>query len=103
MAGTLYITEYQYLGRQGGQSVQLPLTPPVIFNNNIAISGASTQCAAFNAKTNFVRVHNDATQPVFIRVGGTNPTAISGSDERLAVNQTEYYFVSPGDKIAVIT
>lgn len=95
----LYVTEFQYIGRQGGSDVQLPLAPAQVFNNNVAI-GAQAQSNAFGSKTNLIRVHADAICSV--AVGGTNPIA-TAADARFAANQTEYFFVIPGHKLSVIS
>lgn len=101
MAGTFYITEYASAGHLTGSTVPVAAGRPIV-NNNISITASSVQSNAFNANTRMIRVHNDATQPVFMLLG-SNPTAVSGTDARMAANQTEYYQVNPGDKLAVIS
>ncbi len=100
MAGTLYITEYAAAGRIAGSTLPVPFGRPIA-NNNISITASSVASNAFNANTRFIRVHNDATQAVFILIGSA-PTAVTATDARMAVSQTEYYQVNPGDKLAVI-
>ncbi len=101
MAGVFYITEYQSAGRMAGSNVPVAAGRPIT-NNNIAILASSVQSNPFNANTRMIRVHNDSTQAVFVLLGA-NPTAVTGTDARMAANQTEYYQVIPGDKMAVIT
>ncbi len=100
---TLYITEFQRLANisqwQGNVFLQIPENPEVA-NQTVAIGGASASSAAFNALTKFIRVHADAICSV--AVGGTSPVA-TATQRRMASNQTEYFGVNPGDKIAVIT
>ena len=63
------------------------------------MSGTSAQSSAFNAATRFIRVHTDAICSILI---GSNPTATTAK-KRLAADQTEYFAVNSGDKIAAIT
>lgn len=90
----VFITEYASLSK--GDSVG---EEPSITTQVVAIGGTSVQSAAFNTGTNFIRVHTDAICSIAF---GTNPTATADS-QRLAANQTEYYGVRPGGKVAVIT
>jgi len=101
---TLYVAEYSAIAnvlhalgstRMAGQAPQ----EPVVAEQTVAIAGSSTQSGAFNASTTFIRVHVDAICSVAI---GTNPTATT-TNKRLAANQTEYFGVTSGQKIAVIT
>ena len=106
---TLYITEFSDIGRGFGVNSisQSPLStrgsPPVY--QTVPISASSSQSTAFqnlqssNANTILIRVHTDAI--CSINVGGNNPLATT-SMSRMAANQTEYYSVFPGEKLAVI-
>jgi hypothetical protein len=94
---TLYVTEYANIGRDQGQGVKLVPLPPVA-EQIVAIGVASTQSGAFNGATNFIRAHADAICSIAV---GANPSATAGN-ARMAANQTEYFQVRPGDKIAVI-
>lgn len=69
-----------------------PLTP-------VAIAGASAQSAVFPAGTRLIRVHTDAICSIKI---GVNPVA-TADDKRMAAGSTEYFGVTPGHKLAVIT
>jgi hypothetical protein len=55
--------------------------------------------AAFNAATKIVRLHTDAICSVAF---GAAPVA-AATNARLAAGATEYFGVSPGSKVAVIT
>lgn len=93
------ITEYEKLASDMTGKTVAGGQEPSITNQQVAITASSTQSNAFDAKTNFVRVHADA--PARISVGA-NPTA-SATTQRMAAGQTEYFGVKPGHKIAVIT
>ncbi len=105
----LYISEYNAISNVGvalqGVSTPLSRTPtpapqePVIANQVVVISGSSTQSAVFNSSTTFIRVNTDAVCSIEI---GTNPTATTSS-KRLAANQTEFFGVYPGARLAVIS
>ena len=94
---TLYITEFANIGRDQGHGVQATSLPPVA-EQTIAIGVASAQSGAFNAATNFIRAHADSVCSIAV---GVNPTA-TAANARMAANQTEYFQVRAGDKIAVI-
>ena len=59
----------------------------------------STQSAAFGGQTTLVRIHVDGIASILF---GANPTATT-SNMRLAAGQTEYFAVSPGQKVAAVT
>lgn len=104
MAGFLYVTEYgnPFVDARGGMPMVLG---PKMATNNITLTASSVQSNAFGATTRIIRVHNDATQPVAVEVGGTNPVAtVAGAtgSQRMAPSATEYFYVVPGDKIAAI-
>lgn len=88
----LYITEYADI--QANAALE-PATGTIVGTS----AGASQQTVAFNATTRFVRVHTDGIVSIAF---GVNPTATVDT-ARLAANQTEYFKVSPGHKMAFIT
>jgi len=102
---TVYIDEYSGLGdmnpnnapfrRMNGEIAQTP----AIANQTVSITAGSVQSNAFNSLTYLVRVHTDSVMSFAF---GANPTA-SATTARMAANQTEYFAVIPGQKIAVIT
>lgn len=94
----LYVTEYNALQLQQGNGMPVAAAP-AIASQTIVIGGGSLASSAFNANTNFIRVHTDAICSFDI---GATPTA-STSLARMAANQTEYFGVQPAHKIAVIS
>lgn len=96
-AATMYVTEF--LGPPSVTVYYQAAPMPAVAQSTVAIAGASAQSAAFSSTTKLVRVHCDVI--CNITVGGTNPVATT-STLRLAAGQTEYFAVSPGDKVAVI-
>lgn len=96
---TLYITEVTILPRDiQQQTIPAPYMPPIA-EQTVAISGASTQSAAFNTNTRFILVNCDATCSLAF---GPNPSAVLTA-HRMPANETRFYGVNPGDKIAVIS
>ena len=93
----LYISEFNYIGGGARFPVQGAFQPPVA-EQTVIISTSSHQSNAFNTLTNFVRLHADAICSIEF---GANPTATT-STARMAANQTEYFAVVPGQKVAVI-
>lgn len=101
---TLYITEFAGAGRpqsaDGYMGAPLSTQSQLSFDQIVAITGSSTPSAPFQATTILIRLHCDAICSV--KVGGTSPVATS-SMCRMAANQTEYFAVKGGEKVAVIT
>lgn len=97
---TLYISEYAEVAHGLSGSSSFPVAPePALADQTVAISGSSTQSNAFGAATRMIRVHTDTICSVLI---GTNPTALATS-KRMPADNTEYFGVQPGAKIAVIS
>ena len=93
-----YICEYASVGvaRQG--NAEIAQDPPLT-EQTVAIGGGSTQSSAFNNSTRFIRVHVDSICSIAI---GPDPTATT-STKRLVADQTEYFGVIGGHKLAVIS
>ena len=93
---TLYIAEYAATAGD----IPIALAAPIA-EQTVAIGGSSTQSAAFDPATVFVRVHSDAICSIAF---GANPTA-TAAKQRLSADQTEYFGIKPSSatKIAVIT
>jgi hypothetical protein len=95
----LYIAEVTHLGFDaGGQSIAAPKMPPIA-EQTVAIGMSSAASNPFSGHTRFVQIHTDASCSIAF---GNSPTATS-SNQRLAANDTRYYSVAPGLKVAVIT
>ena len=95
---TMYVSEFNFIGGTGNRPVQGVQTPPIA-EQIVAIGGSSAAVTnAFNANTNSVRIAVDTTCSIAF---GTAPVATTGN-MRLAGNQTEYFTVIPGSKVAVI-
>ena len=106
----LYITELDTLGTptEGG-SAPIAHLPPIA-EQTLAIAGSSGQSSAFNTATRFILVETDAVCAIAV---GPNPTAQTSSGTatgasaigtaRLAAGDREYFAVTGGHKIAVIS
>lgn len=75
-------------------------TSKAIRQTVITLSGASQQSAVFGPNTSFIRMHNSGIMTFEF---GTNPTAVVGGAGRQPADRTEYFGVTPGDRVAVIT
>lgn len=95
----VYISEYKYQPLDADGKTLAVGNEPALAYQTVAIGGASAQSAAFQTDTRFIRVHTDAICSIKI---ATNPTAVT-TENRLAANQTEFFGVRGGLKIAVIT
>lgn len=94
----LYVTEFDELGKGEPGLAQIAKQPPIA-EQTVAVGGASTPSATFNASTRFVRLHTDVICSFEF---GSTPTATT-SDARMAADNTEYFGVLPGQKVAVIS
>jgi hypothetical protein len=95
----LYVAEFSGLYAKSDQTGQMAICPPIAQQTVVIGAGSLTCTNPFNAATNLIRVHADAACSIVI---GTAPTA-TALLTRMAANQTEYFAVSGGDNIAVIT
>lgn len=91
----LYVTEFAGAGQNHMQVAQ---AAPIVEQTPVVIGAGSLQSAAFDAATTVVRIHTDAICSLAF---GTNPTATT-STMRMAADQTEYFSVKFGQKVAVI-
>ncbi|HEX8838265.1 MAG TPA: hypothetical protein VF748_15085 [Candidatus Acidoferrum sp.] len=99
----LYISEYSTYGvdPNTGEAVG---KEPSLDQAPVTVGAGSLQGAAFSASTRLVRIHTDVIcSIVFGTPGGPNNPVATANNKRLAANQTEYFAVSPGDTVAVIT
>lgn len=92
---TLYISEHSAGVIAGTQCVAQPPSA----EQTVAIGVSSVQSNAFGGDTKIIRVHADSACSIKI---GADPTA-TASTARMAANQTEYFAVQTGHKIAVIS
>lgn len=95
---TVYIEEFVDLPTGANGQLAPIARAPGVARQTVAVGGSSTQSSAFNAKTRYVRLHTDTICSVLF---GANPTATTSSP-RMAADQTEYFAVNPGDRVAVI-
>ena len=94
----LYISEYSKVLTYGNKGIPVPIEPATE-QTPVTISGTSAQGAAFAADTLIVRIHSDVVCSILF---SANPTA-DVNDKRMSAGDTEYFAVSPGDKVAVIS
>lgn len=100
----LYITELSaatMAGLNGSPTLSYPIpapkVPPVA-EQNLAIGGTSVPSAAFNAATRFIMVNCDTACCL---AWGAAPTAVNTA-QRMSANETRFYGVTAGQKLAVI-
>lgn len=96
---TLYISEFKGMAiSELGHQVSAPMSPPVT-EQKVAIAGVSAQSSALSSNTRYVMVHTDAICSLAF---GSDPTAVTTA-HRMGANETRFYGVVPGSKIAVIS
>lgn len=94
----LYVTEYQYIGKDDYNNPVYAGREPAITTQVLDFSGGAVASAAFNADTSFIRIAADAACHIEF---ADSPTATT-SDQAVWANQYEYKAVVPGQKISVI-
>ncbi len=92
----LTITEYANVLPNG-----IPVEPAVA-TQSVTFTTVSTQSAAFDAKTRFVRLSSDAACTITF---GTNPTAVTLTANKLPASTPSFHYVGNGAvlKVAVVT
>ena len=95
---TMFIEEFSAAGIAGPGMLPVGVQPSAT-TQTVSIGGTSAQSSAFGATTRFVRLSTDAVCSYSF---GTNPTATT-SKPRMGSGQVEYFAVTPGHKIAVIS
>jgi hypothetical protein len=89
-----YISEYPGGPPMGSQAP----AEPALAEQTVAIGASSAQSQPFGGGTKMIRVSVDATCSIAI---GPDPTAMAPA-KRLSANQTEFFIVQPGHRLAVI-
>jgi hypothetical protein len=97
---TLYISEYadSYLD-QNNHTLSMAVQPPIARQAIAVVTTTSTQSAAFNAKTRYVRLMTDIITGIEF---GTNPTG-DATSAKLPANGIEYFAVPPNQAYKVAT
>jgi hypothetical protein len=95
----LYITEFSDIAATGGGSeLVAPHMNSITANQRIDIGGASVQSAAFQPSTRGILINCDTACSI---AGGPDPVAVV-TEHRMAANETRFYGVQGGLKLAVI-
>jgi hypothetical protein len=96
----LYISEYSHLATDAAGNVIAAGREPAVAEQDVDVDGTSSQSAALNAQTRFVRVHADVACNILF---GADPTA-TVDIKHLEAGVTEFFGVQAGQaiKIAVI-
>ena len=95
----LDITEYPALQLNSRFKTPLVGYEPNIAVQQLVIAAVSAPSAIFNGATGMVRLHTD----VACRIAFAATPVAAATSMRLGANQTEYFSVAPGMKVAVIT
>ena len=95
----LYITEFSGYGSASPIALASLVKMPALAMQTAPVGIASVVSAPFNAATTTVRLHTDVACSVVI---GAAPVAVAGS-MRMGANTTEYFSVTGGQQVAVIT
>lgn len=96
--GILSVTQLESIRKDDSGDVMQIAYMPAISSENITTSGTSAQSTVFADNCNYVRLDGDTTERILF---GANPTALSTST-RLRADNTEYFAVKPGQKLAAI-
>lgn len=94
---TLYITEYNQVGKDTREFPTYAPLEPALAESTITLSGSSQQSSDFNADTRIVRLVADAECHVAF---ASSPTATTSS-QMIPANIPQFHSVT-GGKLAVI-
>lgn len=98
----LYLTEVSEIAFDAqGNPIMAP-DMPGLAEQSIAIGGVSVPSAAFSTATRYILLHTDVNCCLGFATAPAVPTALVGY-HRMAQNETRFYGVNPGDKVAVIS
>jgi len=97
----LYVTEFSELpaARSNGHP-QMVQQPPLVDQAPVSIGVTHAESATFGAATRIVRLHSDAACSILFGPAGS--TIATANNQRMAANQTEYFYARPGDVVSVI-
>lgn len=90
----------EFAGIGGNFTSAIPAASTRNATQVVAIGGASVASAATEDGTNLVRVFAEADCSVLI---GADPTVTAANGIPLAAGQFDYFVITPGHKIAVIS
>ena len=98
----LYVTEFGEMGNPPlsadiGGVPQVARMPSI--GTQVVTFTTSTASATFNDRTRFIRVHTDAACHITVAASPTATTSML----KMVADQTEYFAVTPGQKIAAVT
>ncbi|MCP4328412.1 MAG: hypothetical protein GY791_08250 [Alphaproteobacteria bacterium] len=92
----LYIREYAYLARDENGGLAQIGSEPAQAGQSVSFT-TSSQSAAFQADTRFIRIIADADAYLDF---GASPTAAVADGLLVKANEAEYFGVVPGHKVA---
>lgn len=97
----LYVAEFSSDLVDAGGNMQIGRVPPLVEQklDNTQASATGVLSAAFNTATRFVRLHTDSICSVVFNT--TLASQAVNTSMRMAANQTEYFAVAAGTKLAV--
>jgi hypothetical protein len=97
----VFLTEHTSAGRYGGGVIPVADTGQWLENANspINVTGVAANSAPFGPNTSLIRIHTDTVCSVWVTTAGTSATT---NNARMAANQTEYWYVHPGQILSVI-
>ena len=94
---SLYITEYERLGRDCEGNVMQCGMEPAVASQVVSYTGTAGTSSALNVRTHFVRLKADADFNLKV---GTNPTAVT-TDPEYEANVEYYVAVQPGQSFKI--
>lgn len=96
----LWITEYAALAVDSKGNIVAVGLEPAVDKQLLDYAGGAQLSAAFNERTNFIRVNTDAN--AHINIGPGTPTTATVAYPRMTAGATEYFGVKPGQKLSVL-
>lgn len=93
-----YISEHNQLAKDT-LGHHMPVGEGNGSDQTVDYTAGVTQSTAFGTDRHIIRLHTDAACHILF---GANPTATT-SNKKLAAGQTEFFHVTPGEKVSIIS
>ena len=97
---TLYVTEYEDLAFDGRGHVIQAGKEPAVTTQKVTFTGTHGESAAFNSRTNFIRIYADGAGYLAF---GAAPVAVTTTGTPISASTAEYFGVIPGQKVSAVS
>ena len=99
----LYVTEFGATFADANGGGHIVMSNLIVNQSPLAVGATAILSLAFSRGTRILRLNLDSNGGFGANIAiSTNPVAVANISMRMSPNATEYFAVSPGDKVSVI-